>query len=129
MGLPEIIAAVKGEYIFALLFITCLIGVAKWVVAFIKEQKEDSKAREQQLLADNNEREEKIHSIYEKSLQDATKREDKLMKHLDKNTNQLERITDTQVQIQDSLKKLENRVEQIEGWQVGEGSADSLPKQ
>lgn len=115
MGFNEIMELVQSEYVFAVLFIFGLYAVVKWAVEFIQSVRDENATREDQL-----------HGLYEKSLEDATNREEYLKEHLDKTTGQLERITHTQVRIQDSLDKLEKRVDEsfTEVWKELGGKAN-----
>lgn len=100
MSVKDITELVKSEYVFATLFILGLIFVGHWVVQTLRDQS-----------IENREFEDKIISVYEKSIERAEVREGKLMKHQDNMTAQLKQMNHTQTQIQENLTRLERQTE------------------
>jgi septal ring factor EnvC (AmiA/AmiB activator) len=90
----------SSETFFAVLFLAGLILVGRYVVANMKEVKEENAQRESQLI-----------DIYKEQLEASATREGKLMSHLDKSNEQHEKVADTLKDIQVNLEKLEHRVE------------------
>jgi predicted RNase H-like nuclease (RuvC/YqgF family) len=100
VGLKDVLTIANSEVVFAVLFIVGLFAVGKYVRDALREQKEENAKREEQLI-----------SFYREQLEISTKRETELMRHLDKNTEQLRNIADTLKEVQRNLSKLEDRVE------------------
>lgn len=122
MGITELLALAESKHVFAGLFIICLFFVGRWAVGFIQSIREENSTREDQLL-----------ELHEQQATKSAVREEKLMEHLektadqqDKFVDQLEKITDTQVQLQESLGKLENKIDVglTEVWKELGGKVD-----
>lgn len=122
MGITEMLQLAESKHVFAGLFIICLFFVGRWAVQFIQSIRDENNTREDQLL-----------ELHSKQAEKSGAREEKLMEHLektaeqqDKFVTQLEKITDTQVQLQESLGKLETKIDQglTEVWKELGGKVD-----
>lgn len=100
LGIKEIQSIASSEVVFALLFIFGLFVVGRYVVQFIAEIKDENTHRETQLI-----------DLYKEQITNSNNREVELMKHLEKNTEQLGNIADTLNDVQRNLSKLESRVD------------------
>jgi predicted RNase H-like nuclease (RuvC/YqgF family) len=90
----------SSETFFAVLFLAGLILVGRYVVQHIKDMKEENNQRESQLI-----------EIYKDQITHSAVERERLMTHLDKNTEQLTNVAGTLKDIQQNLEKLEHRVE------------------
>jgi septal ring factor EnvC (AmiA/AmiB activator) len=115
MGVKDAQMIASSEYVFAILFILCLFIVGRWAFNFVKEVRDENTGREN-----------KIFEMYDKQLEGSTKREEELMKNLNKNTEQLGNIADTLTDVQKNLSKLETKVDGDlkEVWKELGGKAD-----
>jgi septal ring factor EnvC (AmiA/AmiB activator) len=100
VGLKDILTIANSEVVFAVLFIIGLFAVGRYITNALKEQKEENTRREEQLI-----------EFYKNELEKSALREGELMRHLDKNTEQLRTIAETLKDVQRGLTKLEDRVE------------------
>lgn len=100
LGIKEIQSIASSEVVFALLFIFGLFVVGRYVVQFIAEMKDENTHRETQII-----------DLYKEQIANSNNREVELMKHLEKNTEQLGNIADTLNDVQRNLSKLESRVD------------------
>lgn len=129
MGVKEIIAIASSEYVFAILFIGFLWIAVKQVQATMTRERESSAEREKYIFSMQEKqlaelKENMLHernSSYEiisEQRQSFEKREGELVKHLNKNTEQLSNIADTLKDVQRNLGKLEDRMEDnfMEVW-------------
>lgn len=66
------------------------------------------------LVKTSDNREKKLMEFHEQSKNDSRKREDRLMTHLEKNTEKLGTITHTVADIQKELVKMNDRMDEIE---------------
>jgi Tfp pilus assembly protein PilO len=115
MGFKELMQLANSEVFFAVLFVLGLITIGKWFFAHMKEQREENREREEQLI-----------DIYKSELEKGEAREANLMIHLEKNTNQMERISGTLDTIQSNMMKLESKVDNnlTNVWKELGGKAD-----
>lgn len=88
-----------SEVLFAVLFIGGLIFIGRWFLIYMAEQKKENDERETQLI-----------DIYKAQIDRSSMRENELMTHLSKNTEQLVKIADTLEGVQTNLQRVENRV-------------------
>ncbi|PEZ47021.1 hypothetical protein CN367_11665 [Priestia megaterium] len=115
--LKDIQSIAGSEMVFAVLFIFVLFIAGKWVIQFIAEMKDENAHRETQLI-----------DLYKEQITNSNTREQELMKHLDKNTDQLENIADTLSDVQKNLSKLESKVDADlkDVWKELGGKADKI---
>lgn len=115
MSVKDAVALANSDVVFAVLFIVGLFAVARYVNSVIREQKEENRQREEQLIA-----------LYQKQLEDSAKREAELMRNLERNTEQLANVAATLKEIQRNLSKLEEKVETnfMEVWKELGSKAD-----
>jgi hypothetical protein len=107
MSFKELVTLANSEVFFAVLFVIGLMVVGKWFFNHMKEQNELMKAQGDE----NREREEQIIEIYKNELDKGADREIKLMTHLEKNTDQMEKIAGTLDNIQSNMSQLESKVD------------------
>lgn len=104
MVTPELIKTLSdiagSEAFFALLFLLGLVLVGKYVIQTITDIKQENEERERQLLG-----------LYKEQLKQSEQREQQLMSHLDRSSEQLTNVAETLKDIQENLEKLENKVE------------------
>jgi len=115
VSVKDVVALANSDVVFAVLFIVGLFAVARYVNSVIREQKEENRQREEQLIA-----------LYQKQLEDSAKREAELMRNLERNTEQLANVATTLKEIQRNLSKLEEKVETnfMEVWKELGSKAD-----
>jgi Tfp pilus assembly protein PilO len=115
MGFKELMQLANSEVFFAVLFVIGLVVIGKWFFAHMKEQREENREREEQLI-----------DIYKSELAKGETREANLMDHLQKNTDQMERISGTLDTIQSNMMKLESKVDNnlTSVWKELGGKAD-----
>ena len=100
MDLNQLSKLAQSESFFLVLLVAGIVYVAIWVRAQLQENKTDSKRREEQLI-----------DIYKEQIEKGDKREEDLMRYLDKNGEQLENVADTLKDVQNNIATLEGRVE------------------
>lgn len=129
MDLKNILAVAQSEAVFAVLFIGLLWLAAKQIKVTMEQSRESSIEREKYIF-DIHERQmlelkenmlherNNSHELLIEQRVSTDKREEALLKHLDKNTEQLSGVADTLKDIQRNLSKLEDRVEDnfMEVW-------------
>jgi DNA-binding response OmpR family regulator len=129
MSLKDIMTVAQSDFVFAILFIGLLVMGVRAIKAHLDEQKADSTQREEYILQMHerqmNEMKENMlherassHELIVEQRHSFEKREAELLKHLQKNTDQLASIADTLKDVQRNLSKLEDRVEDnfMEVW-------------
>lgn len=99
MDLKVVSELANSEATFALLFILGLFFIGKWFMNYMKEQKEENRLREEQLI--NN---------YKEQLAQSNEREVRLISHLEKNTQQLKHIAQTLDGVEQRLTTFEVKV-------------------
>jgi septal ring factor EnvC (AmiA/AmiB activator) len=100
VDLNKLAQLADSEVFFAVLFVAGLIYIALYVKGVLEQNRQD-----------NTKREDTIVSMYETQLNKAEDREEKLMSYLDKNTEQMEHISETMKDIQGNIAKVEDRME------------------
>jgi ABC-type bacteriocin/lantibiotic exporter with double-glycine peptidase domain len=115
VSIKEIMTLANSEVFFAVLFVIGLMVVGKWFFNHMKEQREENREREGQLI-----------EIYKGEIDKSAKREEKLMTHLEKNTEQMEKISGTLDIIQSNMSQLETKVDSnlTSVWKELGGKAD-----
>jgi len=122
MSLKDIMTIASSETVFAVLFVAFLWIVIAQVKTALKETRESAQKREEYILTSH---EKQMNEIKENMLHERAsshelmveqrisfdKREQELLKHLNKNTEQLGNIAETLKDIQNNLKSVENRME------------------
>lgn len=137
MNVKDIITIASSEYVFAILFIGFLWLVVQHVRGILVEQRESSKEREQYIFKMHEQQMTELkenmlhernssHELMVEQRQSFDMREQELLKHLNKNTDQLTSVADTLKDIQRNLSKLEDRVEDnfMEVWKELGGKQD-----
>lgn len=102
--ISQIIEVASSEVVFAILFISLGVWLFWFGTKHFMELKKEQSKRENDLLTENDRREQKLIDIYEQQSQRAEDRESQLMGYLDKNNEQLGTIART-------LEKVENRMD------------------
>ncbi len=100
MSFKELMTLANSEVFFAVLFVIGLMVVGKWFFNHMKEQGDENRQREEQII-----------DIYKNELDKGAEREIKLMTHLEKNTDQMEKIAGTLDTIQTGMSQLEGKVD------------------
>jgi serine protease inhibitor len=105
----------NSEATFALLFILGLYFIGKWFMNYMKEQKEENRLREEQLIEN-----------YKEQLTQSNEREVRLISHLEKNTEQLKHIAQTLDGVEQRLTTFEVKVntDLTNVWKELGGKAD-----
>lgn len=100
MSPKEIVSIANSELIFTVLFVLGLFAVASFIYKIINDQKTENATREEQLI-----------NLYQNELNKSAAREDRLIVHLDKQTQELAHIAETLKDIRRSFAQLESRVD------------------
>lgn len=139
MSLKDVMTVASSEYVFAVLFIGFLWIAIKQVQGTMTRERESSNDREKYIfvmhdkqlaeLKDNMLHERNnSHEMLIEQRHSFDKRESELVKHLNKNTDQLSNIADTLKDVQRNLGKLEDRMEDnfMEVWKELGSKSDKI---
>lgn len=100
VDIPALVDLSSSERFFALVLIIGVIFLFRYFKASLTEIKDENREREGQLI-----------EMYKDQIEKADQREEKLTNHLDESTKHMKGIADTLKDVQSSLLKLEDRVE------------------
>jgi hypothetical protein len=89
-----------SEVFFTILFVAGIIYIALYVKGVLEQNRQDNINRENTIIG-----------MYKEQLDKSDMREDQLMNYLDKNNEQLENVAGTLKDVQHSLQKVEDRME------------------
>jgi flagellar motility protein MotE (MotC chaperone) len=115
----------SSEFVFAILFIASLVFAVRMFKDYIEKNRQETTEREQYIQEMHNKQMDELKDQLKLQRDDSQKREQELMRHLGKNTEQLSKnveqmqgIAETIKHIQLNLSKLEDRVEDnfLEVW-------------
>lgn len=100
-----------SQVIFSLLFIALLWFGGRWFMQNFKEEKAESRQREEYIFELHKKQLEDMKETQKLQQDSFDKREEKLMSVLDKNTEQLENVANTLTEVQRNLGKFESRAD------------------
>jgi hypothetical protein len=140
MSLKDVTNIAQSEAVFAILFIGLLFLIIRQAKVWLDENKQSTQEREQYIFSMHEKQMSEIkenmlhernnaHELIQEQRISFEKREGELLKHLNKNTEQLGNIADTLKDVQRNLGKLEDRMEDnfMEVWKEL-GSKQDKPK-
>lgn len=93
---------VTSQVVWALLCILVVYAAYKAVIQYIKDLREENRTREEQLV-----------DLYEKQKLESTHREERLMTHIEKTTDTLEKIDTNVEELQKGIVHVNTRVDDI----------------
>lgn len=122
MNLKDIMTIANSEVVFAILFIGLLLLVVRGIKIHFEQSRIESEKREQYIFkmyeqqmqtmeSGMTKQREEYNQLITEQRESFNKREEELLKHLSRNTDQLSNVAETLRDIQRSLGKLEDRVE------------------
>lgn len=100
LDLNKLAELAGSEVFFAVLFVAGIIYIALYVKGVLEQNRQDNINRENTIIG-----------MYKEQLDKSDMREDQLMSYLDKNNDQLENVAGTLKDVQNSLQKVEDRME------------------